>query len=342
MLVSGLGWHHYPSRAVSFSLAVTATWLLNRNWVFGPSADTRREYLRYFSIQAVGALINLGTYVTVIETVPRLAGTPVIPLAIGAGLALVFNFLTSRCFVFRPQTREARRQPPDSSSYSGRENLEAMKHAQRYNRFLEDLVQEHALEGPVLDFGAGAGTFAIPLSLRGLDIACIEPDAGLRQILERAGLETHASLGDVPAASVSYIYSLNVLEHIEDDRAMLEALGSRLRAGGRLLLYVPAFEILYSSMDAQVGHFRRYRKKSLAAAIEAAGLRIETARYADSLGFVASLLFRWFGNDTGTLSARSVRLYDSYAFPLSRLIDRLVGPWIGKNLLVVATRPPTQ
>lgn len=100
LLVNGLGWHHYAGRAVSFPFAVTATWLLNRRWTFRRTGDTRTEYSRYFSVQAVGALINLATYAAIIEAVPRLGAVPVIPLAAGAALALAFNFLASRRFVF--------------------------------------------------------------------------------------------------------------------------------------------------------------------------------------------------------------------------------------------------
>jgi len=339
-LVNGMGWHHYPARAISFTLAVSLTWWLNRKWTFARTHDTRSEYLRYFSIQGIGAAINLGTYVIVIESVPALARVPIVPLAIGAALALVFNFLASRRFVFGQPSLPPGPElaPPETSSYSGRENLDAMKHAKLYNRYLERLVQRHSPGGKTVDFGAGGGTFAIPLTQAGLDVDCIEPDAGLRQDLEAAGLAIHESLATIAPESVDYIYSLNVLEHIEDDAGMLTALGERLRPGGRLLLYVPAFQLLYSSMDSKVGHFRRYGKAGLRALVEAAGLRVETARYVDSLGFFASLLFKCFGNSDGSLSPTSIRLYDRLAFPLSRLADLLVSPWIGKNLLVVAAR----
>ncbi len=100
-LVNGLGYGHYVSRAGSFSLAVTATWLINRRWVFQAGAPTGREYSGYFVVQLIGAVINLGIYVLVIELVPSLAALPVIPLACGAAVALLANFLLARRFVFR-------------------------------------------------------------------------------------------------------------------------------------------------------------------------------------------------------------------------------------------------
>ncbi len=101
LLVNGMGYGHYASRAVSFTLAVTVTWLLNRRWVFGAGPPTRREYSGYFVVQLSGAVINLGVYVLLIELVPRLAAIPVLPLAAGAVVALLSNFLLVQRFVYR-------------------------------------------------------------------------------------------------------------------------------------------------------------------------------------------------------------------------------------------------
>ena len=59
------------------------------------------------------------------------------------------------------------------------------------------------------------------------------------------------------------ILYINVLEHIEDDRAELLSAYRALPVGGFLLLFVPALPQLYSKFDRSVGHFRRYYKKEL-------------------------------------------------------------------------------
>lgn len=222
------------------------------------------------------------------------------------------------------------------SAYAGAANLEAMEEAVRYNRFLLGLIEP---AGRVLDFGAGSGTFARQLAANGVDIVCIEPDAGLRRELERRALRTSAGLSEIPAESVDLAYSFNVLEHIEDDAAALAELLRVLKPGGRLLLYVPAFMVLYSAMDRAIGHLRRYRKAALVRLVERAGFRVAGARYADSLGFAAALAFKAFGPRSGELNSRSVRLYDRYVFPLSRMLDLVLHPVLGKNLIVHATKP---
>ena len=103
---------------------------------------------------------------------------------------------------------------------------------------------------------------------------CVEPDEGLRRDLESQGFECRADVGQIPEGSVDYVFSLNVMEHIEDDAEMFRAIRRRLRAGGRLYLYVPAFPVLYSSMDRKVGHYRRYRVRGLGRKLERAGFRV--------------------------------------------------------------------
>lgn len=99
-LVHVAGWPHYTARALSFLTAVSVTWYLNRHWVFARTREPAREYGAYFGVQAVGAAINLGTYAFVIAAVPALARIPVLPLAAGAALALLFNYSAAGRWVF--------------------------------------------------------------------------------------------------------------------------------------------------------------------------------------------------------------------------------------------------
>lgn len=222
-------------------------------------------------------------------------------------------------------------------SYSGVDNLEVMSEAENYNRYLLDLVRRHAQPGqPVLDFGAGGGQFAAPLARLGLDITALEPDEGLRQKILSSGVAAVAGPEQLADRAFGCIYTLNVLEHIQDDVAALRQLRAKLAPGGTLLVYVPAFPILYTGMDAKVGHVRRYTRGTLLSAVRAAGFTVERCAYVDSLGFFATLLFKFVGNSSGNINRTALRLYDRAIFPLSRLIDTVTRRWFGKNLLLIA------
>lgn len=219
--------------------------------------------------------------------------------------------------------------------------IEVMEEAVRYNRFLIETLAKWAGEAHrLLDFGAGNGRFCAALHERGYAMHAVEPDQALREGIRARGVDARDSLAAFTSEDpFDGLYSINVLEHIEADEAVLREFFTKLAPGGRLLIYVPAFDLLFSSNDARVGHVRRYRRAELLRIVRAAGFRVDGACYVDSLGFFAALAYRFVGDRDGGLSVRAVRLYDSLLFPPSRLLDRLVGPYFGKNLLLTAVRP---
>jgi SAM-dependent methyltransferase len=223
--------------------------------------------------------------------------------------------------------------------YQGTDNLEVMADAANYNRFLADLVlQNSGASHQAVDFGAGIGTIALMVRGRGLDVICVEMDAAQRDTLAACGVAAFPDLDALRDGTMPYIYSLNVLEHIKDDQLVVDDLARKLSPGGRLFIYVPAFQALFSSMDRKVGHFRRYRRTQLVRLIERAGLTVVRAKYVDSLGFLATLLYKLLGSNTGDLNRRSIVVFDRIVFPVSRLFDLLLGRMLGKNLYVVATK----
>lgn len=229
---------------------------------------------------------------------------------------------------------------PLAPGAAGTENLEVMADAVTYNTFLLRMIADAMPSGGrILDFGAGRGTFAGPMQAAGRSMVCVEPDVTARGLLAGDGLEAHAGLEGVGAQTLDGAYSLNVLEHVPDDAGALADIFARLKPGAPLLLYVPAFQVLYSSMDARVGHLRRYRKGPLVGLARAAGFTVRRAAYVDSLGFAASLAYRWMGRADGAIDRDALRFYDRHLFPLSRALDRVLFPVMGKNVAVWAYRP---
>jgi putative flippase GtrA len=102
------------ARLISFSVAVTVTWLLNRLLTFRRHASDRRlaEWRRYVVVNGIGGLINLGIFMSLVGPVPGFGVEPLIAFAIASAVALLFNFLGSRCFAFRGASPSEDRQAP--------------------------------------------------------------------------------------------------------------------------------------------------------------------------------------------------------------------------------------
>jgi SAM-dependent methyltransferase len=88
------------------------------------------------------------------------------------------------------------------------------------------------------------------------------------------------------------IYILDVLEHIDDQLAILKSTQNYLTQNGRILLTVPAFEFLWSPHDDFVHHVRRYTKNSLKKTLEEAGYKVERISYFNSILFPLALIQR--------------------------------------------------
>src|SRR5262245_36820619 len=115
-----------------------------------------------------------------------------------------------------------------------------MAEAKRYNQYLASLIDRHLQpDFKVLDFGAGTGTFALPLLRQGVEVMCAEADVVLHGRLRAAGAPVAGALDDIPDHSLDLIYTLNVLEHIADDAGTVRTFATKLKPGGTLIVYVP-------------------------------------------------------------------------------------------------------
>ena len=241
--------------------------------------------------------------------------------------------------------------PPEAAfaGYAG-EELETIALARNYYEWLSEQFRPF-LCGTVLDLGAGIGTFSKRLLVASVTrLLCLEPAENLVPLLRRA----MAAYGDriailpTPAeeladhlepASLDTVVSVNVLEHIPQDAAVLCALRDLLKPGGHLCLFVPAMPGLWGSLDTAYGHVRRYTRRELSEKLQGAGFRIVSARYWNLLGAAGWL---WMGRvrKRTALSPGMVRTFDRIGVPYLRRVE----PWLrlpfGQSLLAVAERPP--
>jgi putative flippase GtrA len=105
LLTAAYGLSPFLARGISFPVALTATWLLNRTWTFTGGADAApvRQYVLYTLIQLAGLAMNFSVYAALIIWLPVFERWPLAALAVGSGLSMGLTYLLSRYVAFRPQ-----------------------------------------------------------------------------------------------------------------------------------------------------------------------------------------------------------------------------------------------
>ena len=122
----------------------------------------------------------------------------------------------------------------------------------------------------ILDVGCGTGAFLEHLRELGFRrLTGVEPSAVLRQRFRLRDAPLHER---IPDGEFDVVFMLDVLEHIDDDRAALEQVRERLCPGGRFFLSVPAHPFLWSRHDEVNLHRRRYKRAELSAEARGSGV----------------------------------------------------------------------
>jgi SAM-dependent methyltransferase len=218
----------------------------------------------------------------------------------------------------------------------------ALSEAVNYRRAI---VSEFApfLNGRILEIGAGIGQISEAiLNLPGVsELVGVEPDLrfqkGFRERLPHIRLVEGTAAELDEGETFNGAVMVNVLEHIEQDRAELVRLHGILKpSGGNLCILVPARQELYSDLDAHFGHFRRYNRTDLREKLHAAGFEILKLHYYNFAGYFAWLLrFRLLHGMS--FDVGQVRLFDRRIFPCGHWIEsRIVRPPIGQSVIAIA------
>lgn len=225
------------------------------------------------------------------------------------------------------------------------DELDAMVEARRYYASIMRYFRPH-VGRRVMEVGAGVGTFAAHLRavpaverLRLVEPAVNNLDPLRDRFRGDAAVEVLPGYLEehVIPASLDTVVAVNVLEHVEDDVAFLKQAHASLVPGGHLLLFVPALQAIYGSLDRAFEHHRRYDKPMLRQRLHEAGFRIDELRYSNLIGvlgwFVAGRVLR-----KSSIGVRDVRLYDRLVVPWLSRIERHVAPPLGQSLIAIATK----
>ncbi|MFE6691754.1 class I SAM-dependent DNA methyltransferase [Streptomyces sp. NPDC057743] len=201
----------------------------------------------------------------------------------------------------------------------------------------------------ILDDGCGDGLIWPRLATVG-EVQGIEPDAGqiapdspVRDRIEVSGFLTARPR----PADHDLVLMLDVLEHIEEEQRALVRVRELLGAHGRFVLTVPALPALWSKFDEMSGHYRRYTKRSLRSALEAAGLRVLSVRYCYLWTvpplFARRFFFRATAGEDSSFVQPPPGPVNSLLYAVSRVdhaLFRRVPVPAGSSLIAVAARRP--
>ncbi|WP_376785398.1 GtrA family protein [Pantoea piersonii] len=105
LILKHLGMSLTISRLFSFSIAVSCTWFLNKSWTFNVRDDNSKKNFKrhslYIIFQCLGAIINFCVFVFLTKKSLIMQSFPLMPFSIASGLAMFFNYLTSKFIVFK-------------------------------------------------------------------------------------------------------------------------------------------------------------------------------------------------------------------------------------------------
>ena len=226
----------------------------------------------------------------------------------------------------------------------GQKNLQLMGSAGNYNRWIHRTISPY-IGSDILEIGCGVGAmtgfFINKRLVVGTDISM----KNIRKIRKRFGRRSNFSvfnhdiskgMGPLRRFTFDTVLCINVLEHIKDDIAALSNSGKLLSRKGRLVLFLPAFQLLYGSVDRADRHYRRYDRKSISKKLKKAGFSIEKMFFMNLPGF-----FGWYYHSRILKASlhpkRDISLFDRLV-PVFSFFENIIRPPFGLSLVVVAKK----
>ncbi len=235
---------------------------------------------------------------------------------------------------------------PQFTDHSGFYVLKSMARSKKYNRWILDLVRPY-LGRRLLEAGAGIGNISGMLARRErLVLADYDPiyvslleerfcrHENVR--VDRVDLTRPENYQAWESEQLDTVFCSNVLEHLEDDEDVLRSFNRCLTPEGHCIIVVPAVKRLYTPVDAELGHFRRYTAAELRRKMSAAGFKVVHEHQFSKLGTIgwatSGHLLR-----TRHLSPLQMKWFDRM-LPLAKLLEKVL-PVPGMSLIMVGQKP---
>ena len=235
-----------------------------------------------------------------------------------------------------------------SSNYSdaGKVTLDALEQAPQFNLWMYESVRPW-LGQRVAELGVGRGNLSKHIRQHEQVLLTDYRIDYLTELKARWSAQKNLQIGKLDmtlredyeqlrAFAPESVVFLNVLEHLEDDRAVLRNLFDTVPAGCRIVVLVPYSMKLYSEFDKALGHFRRYEKGELEKKMREAGLEVEYQFFFNKIGVWAWYVANTLGGQKA-LKPWQLRLYGLLT-PIFRVLDGIL-PMSGLSTVVVGRKP---
>ena len=151
----------------------------------------------------------------------------------------------------------------------------------------------------ILDVGAGSGFFSRQLlaSTAAREGWCVDISYLADSDTLEAGKPVHFRRS-VDRLDADLVLLMDVLEHVDDDVALLAEYVHKVPSGTHFLISVPAFQFLWSDHDVFLEHKRRYRLSQIEQVVTQAGLTLQRSSYYFSAVFPLAAGIRLLNNLT--------------------------------------------
>ncbi len=161
-----------------------------------------------------------------------------------------------------------------------------------YYAWIHSHFRDH-LRGSVLELGCGAG-FVVRNYIDRVDrVIGVDINPELLSALEKSSppgkvrtacVDLRGDWHELAGVKADVIIALDVIEHFEDDRALMQKLARHLNPSGKVVIKVPAQSALYGEIDKASGHFRRYDESQLRSLMESLGFETLSLRHMNPAG----------------------------------------------------------
>lgn len=213
--------------------------------------------------------------------------------------------------------------------------LETIEEIINYNNYTFKKISNYLTPGLGLDFGCGFGGFLKFINKYQIyNFTGYEINDTAISNLESRSLPIITSLEDI-SNTYDNVVSINVLEHVDNDILELEEIHKVLKNKGKLILYLPNSEKLWTDMDDLVGHVRRYSKIDLIKKLENTGYEITHIEYVDFIGSLVIKITKLFRVNI-SFNKKLIIFYDKFVFKFFKYLDFIFKNRYGKNILIVA------